>query len=89
MPAQSPQLKRVFHDLADPIRISVLDRLSDGPASASELARPFEMALPSFTHHLEAPQLRGLAPVPARRFTGRAQRFTTGPAQTGSGLTAL
>jgi DNA-binding transcriptional ArsR family regulator len=43
---------RVFQALSDPTRRRVLERLSRGPASVSELARPFRMALPSFTQHL-------------------------------------
>jgi DNA-binding transcriptional ArsR family regulator len=43
------QLDRVFYALADTTRRAVLERLSDGPAPVSELAQPFDMALPSFT----------------------------------------
>lgn len=52
MPNQSIQLDRVFYALADPTRRAVLERLSIGPAAVSELAKPFNMALPSFTQHL-------------------------------------
>ena len=41
-----------FHALADDTRLAVVERLSIGPASASQLAEPFEMALPSFMQHL-------------------------------------
>jgi len=53
MPNQSTQLNRVFQALADPTRRAVLERLSSGPASMSELAQPFKMALPSFSQHLD------------------------------------
>ena len=43
---------RVFHALSDATRMAVLERLSEGPASVSALAAPFDMALPSFTQHL-------------------------------------
>lgn len=46
------QLDGVFHALADPTRREVLSRLGAGPASVSELAEPFEMALPSFMKHI-------------------------------------
>jgi DNA-binding transcriptional ArsR family regulator len=46
------QLSRVFQALGDPTRRAVLGRLAEGPASASELAKPFDMALPSFMKHL-------------------------------------
>ncbi len=52
MPNLQVQLDRVFHALSDPTRRAVLTRLSDGPLPVSELARPFHMALPSFTQHL-------------------------------------
>ncbi len=52
MPYQLPQPDRVFKALADPTRIAVIERLGRGTASASELAEPFSMALPSFTQHM-------------------------------------
>ncbi len=45
-------LDTAFHALADPTRRAVLHRLSKGPASVSELAEPFAMALPSFVKHI-------------------------------------
>jgi DNA-binding transcriptional ArsR family regulator len=42
----------VFHALANPTRRRVLERLSAGPATVSELAVPFDMQLPSFVQHL-------------------------------------
>ena len=45
-------LDPVFHALADPTRRAVVQRLSKGAATVSELARPFDMALPSFVKHI-------------------------------------
>lgn len=42
----------VFRALSDPTRRQVLERLTQGPASVSELAEPFDMKLPSFVQHL-------------------------------------
>ena len=53
MPNQSINLDRVFHALADPTRRAIVYRLSRGPASVSELARPFAMAMPSLLQHLQ------------------------------------
>jgi DNA-binding transcriptional ArsR family regulator len=53
MPNQSTQLDRVFQALADPTRRAVVERLGAGPAAMSELAKPFKMALPSFSQHLD------------------------------------
>ena len=49
---QSAAADDVFHALSNPTRRKVLERLSDGPATVSELAAPFEMQLPSFVQHL-------------------------------------
>ena len=46
------QLNGIFHALADPTRRAVLGRLGKGPATVSELAEPFDMALPSFLKHI-------------------------------------
>ena len=50
-PASVP-LERVFHALADPSRLGIVERLSRGPASVMELAEPLDMALPSVMKHL-------------------------------------
>jgi DNA-binding transcriptional ArsR family regulator len=50
------QLSGIFQALADPTRRAVLGRLGRGPASISELATPFNMALPSFMKHIEKKQ---------------------------------
>lgn len=53
-------LDGVLHALSDPTRRRVIERLSQGPATTSELARPFDMALPSFTQHLGVLERSGL-----------------------------
>ncbi len=54
------ELEDVFKALADPTRLAVVERLTVGPASTSELAAPFAMALPSFTQHLDVLQRCGV-----------------------------
>jgi DNA-binding transcriptional ArsR family regulator len=49
----SQALDRVFHALADPTRRAIMSRLGDGPATVSELAEPFAMAMPSLLQHLQ------------------------------------
>ena len=49
---QSAATDEVFHALSNPTRRKVLERLSAGPATVSELAAPFDMQLPSFVQHL-------------------------------------
>ena len=60
MPNQTADLGRVFQALADPTRRAVLEKLSRGPAAMSELAEPFDMALPSFAQHLDVLEDCGL-----------------------------
>ena len=60
MPNQSSELSAVFQALADPTRRAVLQRLGRGPAAMSELAEPFDMALPSFSQHLDVLERSGL-----------------------------
>lgn len=52
MPKYFHPLDRVFHALGDVSRRAMVERLAVGPASVSELARPFDMALPSVVQHL-------------------------------------
>jgi DNA-binding transcriptional ArsR family regulator len=53
MAKYSDSINHIFQALADPTRMAVIDRLSAGPATVSQLAAPFEMALPSFVQHLK------------------------------------
>lgn len=43
---------KIFHALSNSTRRKVLERLSSGPATVTELAEPFNMRLPSFVQHL-------------------------------------
>ena len=57
---QSQTLDRTFAALSDPTRREILERLSAGPASISELADPIGISLPGVMKHvhvLEAAQL--------------------------------
>jgi len=60
MEQYSEQLNGIFQALADPTRRAVLGRLGKGPASISELAKPFDMALPSFMKHIHLLEDSGL-----------------------------
>src|SRR5258708_20557370 len=53
-------LDRMFHALGDSSRRAMVERLSRGPASVSELARPFEMALPTVVQHLGVLEAAGI-----------------------------
>lgn len=54
------ELDGIFQALADPTRRAVIGRLGRGPASVTELARPFDMALPSFMKHIRLLEGSGL-----------------------------
>ena len=60
MPNQTISRDRVFWALGDPARFSIVEHLSQGPSSVSELAKPFPMALPTFLQHLGALEKYGL-----------------------------
>jgi DNA-binding transcriptional ArsR family regulator len=47
------RLDGVYQALADGTRRSMVERLIAGPASVSELAKPFEMSLPAVMQHLQ------------------------------------
>ena len=57
---QSGALDLVFHALADPSRRVIVERLSRGPASVSELARPLDMTLSAVVQHLQVLEGSGL-----------------------------
>ncbi len=57
---QSVPLDRMFHALADPSRRAMVERLSRGPASVSELARPLDMSLAAVVQHLQVLEASGL-----------------------------
>src|SRR5437660_10952353 len=51
-PSGEPPVDVVFHALSDANRRAIIDRLLDGPASVSELARPLSISLPAVVQHL-------------------------------------
>ena len=74
---QSPAaLDGVFHALADPSRRAMVQRLSRGPASVSELAKPLAMSLPAVVQHLQVLEASGLVQT---RKTGRVRTCSLDP----------
>lgn len=57
---QRAQLDLAFQALADPTRRQMVERLSRGPASVSELAKPLAMSLPAVVQHLQVLEASGL-----------------------------
>jgi DNA-binding transcriptional ArsR family regulator len=76
MPNQNHSIEQTFVALSDPTRLSVIQALSQGSAAVSQLAKPFDMALPSFTQHLGVLESAGL--IVSRR-EGRSRICSLNP----------
>lgn len=50
----------MFQALSDPTRRAMVERLSRGPASVSELAKPLPISLPAVVQHLQVLEQSGL-----------------------------
>src|SRR5437870_6577302 len=72
------RLDRTFAALADPTRRAILTRLTEGQASVTELAEPFEMTLPAVSKHLKVLERAGLI-ARARQQQWRPARLDAGP----------
>ena len=70
---ESADLDRLFQALVDPARRVVVQRLSRGPLSVSDLARPLPMSLPAVMQHLSVLEAAGLV---RSRKTGRVRTVT-------------
>jgi DNA-binding transcriptional ArsR family regulator len=69
---QGPEeLDAIFAALSDPTRRAIVVRLSEGEASVSELAEPFDVSLPAVTKHLGVLERAGLL---AHHKEGRVRR---------------
>lgn len=69
-------LDDTFGALADPTRRSILQLVSTGPASISELARPFGIALPTVLEHVRVLEETRLLTTEK---VGRVRVCTPGP----------
>ena len=72
MPKYAVDLDRVFRALGDSSRRAMVERLSRGPASVGELARPFDMALPTIVQHLGVLEAAGIV---TSTKTGRVRTY--------------
>jgi DNA-binding transcriptional ArsR family regulator len=70
---QAVDLDRVFHALADPGRRLMLERLSQGSASVTELGRPLAMSLAAVVQHVQVLEASGLV---RSQKTGRTRTCT-------------
>jgi DNA-binding transcriptional ArsR family regulator len=76
MDNNQPALDPIFHALADPTRRAVIQQLGQGSATVSELAKSFDMALPSFMKHIGVLEASGLI---GSRKIGRVRTCTLRP----------
>lgn len=76
MSATAETTDRVFRALADPTRRRVLTRLAKSPASMTDLAKPFDMALPSFLAHMRQLESSGLV---RSEKSGRVRTYRLAP----------
>jgi DNA-binding transcriptional ArsR family regulator len=74
---QTADLDRVFQALADPGRRLMVERLSRGPASVSELASPLRISLAAVVQHVQVLEASGL--VWSQKI-GRTRTCTINPA---------
>jgi len=74
---QADTLDHVFQALADPTRRGMVDRLSRGPASVSELAEPLDMTMSAVVQHLAVLEGSGLVTTEK---VGRVRTCRVGPA---------
>ena len=70
------QLDRTFQALGDPTRRALVERLTAGPASVSELAAPLPMSLPAVMLHLKVLEESGLV---TSQKTGRVRTCRIDP----------
>ena len=76
MSASTEAVDSVFRALSDATRRRVLERLGRSPASVSDLARRFDMALPSFVQHMGVLEECGLV---RSRKVGRVRTYELAP----------
>src|SRR5690242_1525269 len=74
--AQAAVADDVFYALSNSTRRKVLEQLSAGPATVSELAAPFDMKLPSFVQHLSVLEQSRLVKSKKR---GRVRTYEIAP----------
>ncbi len=60
MRAQAERINKVFHALGDPTRRAMVERISRGPASVTELATPLKISLAAVVQHLQVLEESGL-----------------------------
>ena len=60
MPRPQVNIDHVFHALGDPTRRAIMEKLSAGPVSVSQLAEPLDITLAAVVQHLQVLEDSGL-----------------------------
>ena len=60
MPGHRAAVQRIFHALGDPTRRAMVERLSEGSRSVSELAEPLKLTLAAVVQQLQILEKSGL-----------------------------
>jgi DNA-binding transcriptional ArsR family regulator len=60
MTDEKSDIHRVFHALGDPTRRTIMEKLSEGPISVSQLALPLHITLAAVVQHLQVLEESGL-----------------------------
>lgn len=71
-------LSLTFAALADPTRRAILSRLAQGETTVNELAKPFDLRLPTVSKHLKVLQRAGLV-TQSRKAQWRPCRLEAAP----------
>jgi len=60
MPGPKADIDRIFHALDDPTRRALIEKISEGPISVSQLAEPLHITLAAVVQHLQVLEESGL-----------------------------
>lgn len=69
-------ISEVFAALADPTRLSIVERLSKGPLTVGQIAEGFSISQPAISRHVRILEASGLL---ERNVVGRVHRCTLSP----------
>ena len=72
----TPEVQEKFFALGEPVRLRIVNRLAAGPATAGELAEPFNISRPAISRHLRVLREAGIARAEVR---GREWWYTLEP----------
>jgi DNA-binding transcriptional ArsR family regulator len=77
MPRSRPNIDRVLHALGDPTRRAIVEKISKGPTTVSDIAKPLDITLAAVIQHLQVLEESGLVQT---RKAGRVRTCTIEPA---------